>query len=110
MPSKITNLMAAKLRKQPVQYSVRCCRDDSGFWFEVCDAENSSENKSRIARDLERVAENLLETQEFYDYTLHFTHCEEGMGFRIDGIDLTPENKVRLARELKSAARSFLKS
>lgn len=108
MTSKITNLMAVKLKKQPVQYSVRCCRDDSGFWFEVCDVENSDENKVRIARDLERVAGNLLETREFYDYTLHFTHCEEGMRFEIDGINLTEENKVRLAKELKSAAESLL--
>ncbi|WP_396957903.1 hypothetical protein [Nitrosomonas sp.] len=108
MASKIRNLMEVKLGKKPVQYSVRCCHDDNGFWFEVFDVENSAENRARIARDLERVAENLLKTQEFYEYALHFTHCEEGMKFHIDGIDLTPENKVRLARELKSAARSFV--
>lgn len=108
MTSKITNLMAAKLRKSPVQYSIRCCRDDSGFWFEVCDAEESAENKVRIASDLNKVASNLLETQEFYDYTLHLTHCEEGMKFEINGVDLTPENKVRLAKELQSAASSLL--
>ncbi|WP_396956654.1 hypothetical protein [Nitrosomonas sp.] len=97
-----------KLGEKSVQYSVRCCNDDNGFWFEVFDIENDAENRAHIVKDLERVAENLLKTQEFYEYALHFTHCEEGMRLHIDGIDLTPENKVRLARELKSAARSFV--
>lgn len=108
MTSKIRNLMEVKLWKKPVQYSVRCFHDYNGFWFEIFDVENSIEDRARIAKDLERVAENLLKTLEFYEYALHFTHCEEGMRLHIDGIDLTPENKARLARELKSAAESFL--
>ena len=97
-----------ELGENLVQDSIRCFHDDNGFWLEVFDVEHGAENRDRIAKDLERVAEDLLRTQGFYEYALHFVHCEEGMRLRIDGIDLTPENKARLARQLKSAASSFL--
>lgn len=71
-----------KLGEKSVQYSARCCHDYNGFRFEVFDIENSAENRAHIVKDLERVAENLLKTHEFYEYALH----------------LTIENKIRLAR------------
>lgn len=106
--NKTTDLTRFRLRNNPVNYKIKFHHDSSGFWFNVYDIERNGENKSRIAEDIGKVVDKLLEPDKFDEYTLFLSHDQDGLKFWIEGVELTQENKVKLADDLRHAARSLL--